>query len=289
MTYKSFETKIVEELNKERPGCFEVDNNSLYPTDDNGKRINKPFTMESFFMSCRNLPISDEDLIEYCIGRLIEFIDTVRLEEDFDSIKDNIIMTVSDRNLELALIPHRMFYDIPIIYKILWISDAGEFIISDIAHGDLMRWGQTENALYECAKKNTRKLLPPVINSAAAEMEMVADKLDDDEIDDETLENEVWDIDGMKDVMFIATNSYRTLGAFCMFYTDKLKELADYLNGNLVIIPICPDYVCIQKYDPSDIHMVKNTFMQFDINEHTAISKHLFIFDRNTQEIKPLE
>ena len=289
MTYKSFEKKIVEELNKERPGCFEVNNNCIYAKDDNGNRIDKPFMMESFFMSCHNLPISEEDIVEYCVNRLIEFIDTVRLSENFDGIKNNIIMTVSDGNLDLALIPHRMFYDIPIIYKILWINESEDFVVADITHEDLEHWGQTENALYECAKKNTRKLLPPIINSAAAEMEMVADKLDDDEIDDETLENEVWDINGMKDAMFVATNTYRAFGAFCMFYTDKLKELADYLNGNLVIIPICPDYVCIQKYDPSDIHMVKNTFMQFDVNEHTAISKHLFIFDRNTQEIKPLE
>lgn len=87
---------------------------------------------------------------------------------DFDNAKDNVVMALinTEQNKELLKnVPNREFQDLSIVYR--WVvSVEAEGISSSIVNNDLAeKLGMSEEALYNAAVENTKRIFPPSVKS----------------------------------------------------------------------------------------------------------------------------
>ena len=144
---------------------------------------------------------------------------------NLDYVKSNIIYCLvnTDKNAELLnTAPHRDYLDLSIILKVLMrIDDDGVIASVTVKNEHLKYWGISDDTLFDWAKENTERLLPPKIMTMSGFMSELHGE----------------DIEIPDDPMFIITNSNKCNGAGVILYHDLLKELSEKLNTELYLIP----------------------------------------------------
>jgi len=145
------------------------------------------------------------------------------IDIDFTKAKDSIVFqlinTASNKEL-LEKVPHREFLDLSIIYR--WIlKNTEDGIMSIIIKNNMMKEvGLDEEALFEKALENTKRLFPTYIKNMK---DVISDISSEDELPDTAL--------------WVITNASLSNGAAVMIYEDVLYELSCKLNSDLYIIP----------------------------------------------------
>lgn len=143
------------------------------------------------------------------------------------NIKDNIVLVLinAEANKELLkTIPHIKFLDLAFVFR--WIITRNEYGFSgSIINDSLAKNIELDiDELFELAKKNTRKLLPPkvvTLKNALRAMNAPDDLLDN------TPEYSV----------FVLSNIYCVEGAAYIAFDDILSEIRNKLNENFYILP----------------------------------------------------
>lgn len=129
-----------------------------------------------------------------------------------DKIKENIVFMLinTDANKEMLVsVPHRKYMDLSIVYR--WIiSIDEEGIQSTLIDNNLLNMLELdENELFLLASKNTKRLMPPTINTM----------------------NEIINS------ILVISNKVKINGAISIIYEDILHNLAERLNSDLYILP----------------------------------------------------
>jgi hypothetical protein len=203
----------------------------------------------------------------------------------FNSVKNNIcyklINTKSNQAL-LDTIPHRHFLDLSIVYyinmkEILGRNAEGTILINNQI---LKNWNKTEADLYELSSSNTKKNFP-------VEIKKFSSILENDLVD--TSENPAYNC------MYILSNKTGINGSAVILYPDILKEFADKVNSNLLLIPssthewiLYTDVVYIYESDIKEwttmIKDVNNTILE----KEEILSDHPYFYYRETRKIVSL-
>ena len=144
-----------------------------------------------------------------------------------NNIKDNIVLVLinAEANKEfLKTIPHIKFLDLAFIFR--WIITRNEYGFSgSIINNSLAKNIDLDtDEMFELAKKNTRRLLPPkvvTLKNALKAMTAPQDLLDS------TPEYPV----------FVLSNIYGVEGAAYIAFDDILSEIKNKLNENFYILP----------------------------------------------------
>ncbi len=145
-----------------------------------------------------------------------------------DSMKDNIVFRLVNTaaNAEmLEEMPHREWLDLSIIYK--WLNRVDDEGMATVAITDsLARMLEfDEEMLYKLAYENTKRLLPPTIES----MSDLLEELSCGELSAREMSIGI--------PIFVITNSEKNFGAVSMLYTERIDELAMKLEDDLYILP----------------------------------------------------
>ncbi len=152
----------------------------------------------------------------------------------FSNAEEKIIMALinTQQNRELLEnIPHREFFDLSIVYRLVTGIDDGVIysVLLNNAHAEQL--GMSEGQMYEAAMENTWKVLPPVVKSM------------DDVI------RGVFVSEGMPEElemagavmppcnMYVVTNERNVNGAVSMLYEEKIHEIAEGIGENLYVLP----------------------------------------------------
>ena len=157
------------------------------------------------------------------------------LKVDFSAAKENIVFQLVNtmQNQEmLEGIPHREFQDLSIVYR--WIvKKEEEGIQSAIIKNQLAEnFGLNEENLFQLAKENTRRILPPVIKNMNEVIYglMLKEGMEEAEV-------EIMMKDLAEQPMWVITNEMGINGAASMLYEDKLHELSEKLGQDLYVMP----------------------------------------------------
>jgi hypothetical protein len=175
------------------------------------------------------VPLSDiyDDILNTYKKHLPENDFDTSLFTDFEKAAPHIVMRLvsCDRNKELLKkVPHFSFQDLAVIFYCLVYSDGASQANIMIHRDHLGLWDIDENELYDIAKKNTRRLLPP-------ELIPLSRLIEDSALPDcEDLVN--FDVP-----MYILSNTYRSHGATTILYDGLLSEIAERLDSDLLLIP----------------------------------------------------
>lgn len=206
---------------------------------------------------------------------------------DMRKAKDNIIFqlvnTVQNEDM-LKKMPHREFQDLSIIYR--WVVNVeNKGIASVVVHNGLAKeLGMDEEQLFKAAAENTRRILPPVVQSMNEVMRdmFVADGMPKELADLMIGEQEP------EMTMWVISNERKIDGAASMLYEDKLHSLAERVGTDLYILPSSVHEVIavsVEMGEPEELaRMVSEVNMdQVDLSER--LSNQVYHYDKDLRKI----
>ena len=196
---------------------------------DRGKKVNtSPVVyidnMYTYYTRCENIDM----VLKKAADMITEGFNMVNDKYIYDkNIKDNIVLVLinAETNKELLkTIPHIKFLDLAFVFR--WIITKNEYGFSgSIINDSLLKTVNLDtDKLFELAKENTRRLLPPkVITLKNALKAMNAPK----GLLDNTPEY----------LVFVLSNIYGVEGAAYIAFDDILSEIRNKLNESFYILP----------------------------------------------------
>lgn len=156
--------------------------------------------------------------------RFDSFFETTMLQ-NYEKVKGRIVYKLihAEENEELLEeVPYVLYLDLAIVFYILLeITPMGTATI--LINEDLLKlWGVDKETLYEAAKKNTKRLLPPEFKTMRSVVQEILGNQ----------ENK----DG-EDIMYVLTNHIRSFGAACILYERVLEDIGNQLGENYYVLP----------------------------------------------------
>ncbi len=206
---------------------------------------------------------------------------------DMNTAKDNIIFqlvnTLQNEDM-LKNLPHREFQDLSIIYR--WVVSVDEKgIASTVINNNLAKsLGMGEEELFKAAAENTRRMLPPVVQSMN---EVIMDMFMADGMPKELAEQMIGEQEPEM-TMWVISNERKIDGAASMLYEDKLHNLAEKVGTDLYILPSSVHEVIavsVEMGEPEELaRMVSEVNMdQVDISER--LSNQVYHYDKDLRKI----
>lgn len=206
---------------------------------------------------------------------------------DINTAKDNIIFqlvnTIQNEDM-LKNLPHREFQDLSIIYR--WVVRVEQKGLSSVVinHNVAESLGMGEEQLFKAAAENTRRILPPVVQSMNEVMRdmFVADGMPEElaglMIGEQEPEMTMW----------VISNERKIDGAVSMLYEDKLHKLAEGVGTDLYILPSSVHEVIavsVEMGEPEELaRMVAEINMdQVDLSER--LSNQVYHYDKDLRKI----
>ena len=206
---------------------------------------------------------------------------------DISTAKDNIIFqlvnTMQNEDM-LKNLPHREFQDLSIIYR--WVVDVEQRGLSSVVINNHVAesLGMGEEQLFKAAAENTRRILPPVVQSMNEVMRdmLVADGMPEELADLMIGEQEP------ENIMWVISNERKIDGAASMLYEDKLHSLAEKVGTDLYILPSSVHEVIavsVEMGEPEELaRMVAEINMdQVDLSER--LSNQVYHYDKDLRKI----
>ena len=206
---------------------------------------------------------------------------------DISTARDNIIFqlvnTMQNEDM-LKNLPHREFQDLSIIYR--WVVDVEQKGLSSVVINNHVAesLGMGEEQLFKAAAENTRRILPPVVQSMNEVMRdmLVADGMPEELADLMIGEQEP------ENIMWVISNERKIEGAASMLYEDKLHKLAESVGTDLYILPSSVHEVIavsVEMGEPEELaQMVSEINMdQVDISER--LSNQVYNYDKDLRKI----
>lgn len=155
---------------------------------------------------------------------------------DFQSARARVVCRLInyDQNQELLKnVPNSKWCDLAMVYHLMFRQDEEGQMTALIDNTLLAAWGISAEDLRKLAIENSRRLLPPVLmsmNEAFQKMGFMGST-------DEGSGNEERELDSDSFPLYILTNRSGIYGTAVLLYPGVLKDAADKIGSDLVILP----------------------------------------------------
>ena len=232
-------------------GHDEIYNKAWYIVDDYEKSINVD----------KNINIDINESLEWKMSKdLVTF----------------MLVNLKANKERLEHMPHVILSDLAMIFKISIQTEEG--ILTTWVDNDLLaEWDIDINELPEIARQNTMKRHPAIMVALDDIIESINPKFKSHKR-----------VSGMD--LYFLTNRQLIDGAAVVFYVGLLKNVADYLDSDLILIPSCIHGIIAVKKDDD----VDYTFLQcmlIDINKNKlpledVLSNNLYEYTRQDDKIR---
>jgi hypothetical protein len=145
--------------------------------------------------------------------------------QDFEQVKDRIfykLVNYEKNKKRLETLPHYKWKDLAIVFYYVMEQDVLGRAFIMIQYHHLEMWGQSADALYDIAKQNMKQGMPELLISMKDFLaDMAGVNL------------------GKNTYMpiYILSNQKQMYGAAALLYSEQIKQLADSLQSDLIILP----------------------------------------------------
>ena len=206
---------------------------------------------------------------------------------DISTAKDNIIFqlvnTMQNEDM-LKNLPHRDFQDLSIIYR--WVVGVEQQGISSVVINNHVAesLGMGEEELFKAAAENTRRILPPVVQSMNEVMRdmFVADGMPKELADLMVGEQEP------EMTMWVISNERKIDGAVSMLYEDKLHNLAESVGTDLYILPSSVHEVIavsVEMGEPEELAQMVAEINMDQVSLEERLSNQVYHYDKDLRKI----
>lgn len=203
----------------------------------------------------------------------------------WDIVKEQIRILMMEYRMNTNLlqnIPHRQYLNLAISY-VIPLENHKIRITNEL----LLKWGITEQELYDKALENINKYEEPRIMWMS---DIVADSTENIEMnqDDRKIIQEMSEV--KEQAMYVLTNDSRQFGASGILSTYIIKELADLVNSNFYLLP-SSIHEWIISIDNGSITADILQEMVKEINDavvepEEVLSGSIYYYDRDKNEVK---
>ena len=201
---------------------------------------------------------------------------------DFEQIKDKLrvrVINYEKNQTRLMDMPHRKFFDLAIMYRIVFMiddnTDAGIVVNYSLMH----TWRVTEEELFETAYHNTfhskevriRSLYDVLCSILMEEGKLIPKDMKDDE------------------KMYVADMGGKRDGSICILQKDAFRKFAEEKGCDVYIIPSSiHEHILVLKQRGVDWKELRETLLKAnknDVLEEEVLSEHIYQYVRETDEI----
>lgn len=203
----------------------------------------------------------------------------------WEIVKEQIRILMMEYRVNTNLlqnIPHRQYLNLAISY-VLPLENHKIRITNEL----LLKWGITEQELYDKALENINKYEEPRIMWMS---DIVADSTENIEMnqDDRKIIQEMSEV--KEQAMYVLTNDSRQFGASGILSTYIIKEMADLVNSNFYLLP-SSIHEWIISIDNGSITAEILQEMVKEINDavvepEEVLSGSIYYYDRDKNEVK---
>ncbi len=265
--YKDFRVEVykVEKINQSREGMCLVDKS-------------KPVSAS---------PVIYVDILYAHYVRYENLAKTMRMAaemitEAFAYTPNNYNIELSEDNIVLVLInyeknkklleklPHVKYLDMAFVFRWLISADdngtTGGLITNEMAD----KFGLSTDKLFELAKKNTRRILPPKIESLADMIKRLC------------REECFCEYESFPLPVYVLSNERAFEGAANIVYTDILDQLKTRLNDDLYIIPSSINELLIVPKSFAESEVVRDMVKEVNVmavSEEEQLSDNVYLYD----------
>ena len=203
----------------------------------------------------------------------------------FEDFRDRITCRLVSQNKNeelLKTIPWIPCLDLAVIFSLVIESEGETQISSVITNVVSASWNLTPEDLFSLAAENTPRIYP----ASFRRLETVIEEYFPGSIDFVPEDCPV-------PTLYVLTNSSAHHGAACVLYPDKLKDLADAFEKDLLILPSSIHEVLIiadsEAFTERDYHVFCNTIRNVNresILPEDFLSDHLYRYRRETDRME---
>ena len=237
MDYKEFTDSIVDLLRERMGADYDIKVTNVTKTNDirltgvimmrESDRISPTIYLEEPYRQyCAGADMQEivRRIVEIYKEQMKEFDLDFDFFKEFECVKERIFHKVIHYDKNRALledVPHFRWCDLAVVFYYS-IEDSMLGRASILIHNNhLDMWGQDIDVLYRNAQHNMRRYMPELLVSM---QELVAE------------------MTGMQskeeaDKLYVLTNCEKMYGASAMLYSNKIGELADRMQSDLLILP----------------------------------------------------
>ena len=230
---------------------------------------------------------------------------------DFSAFRDRVVYRILGREANeelLKRIPHIIYLDFAIVFFVLLEMDDSSHGMILLYHQHMSLWNIKVEDLYDAARMNTPRLLPPVIMNMD---DVIRQSLDDtfhtrflecSHLREDGLEGEPTQEEAMIDriveeleltdqncPMYVITNQWKMYGAGVILYDQLLMKLAAKLSSDLYLIPSSVhEFIAVPEQsgmtEEQLTEMVRNV-NETEVSREEILSDHVYHYRRAYQVI----
>lgn len=217
-------------------------------------------------------------------------IEEVKDINDYEAVKNRIIYRLvnGERNREqLKEVPHIPFCDLAVVFCVVLKTGEGYHASLPIIEEHAERWGIDTGELFCQAMENTPRIFPPQIRSMQEVMKKIAEEYMEDKEAEEFMEG----LYGVPTVspLYVMGNTAEVNGAAVVLYPGVLKEFADKIGRDLVILPSSiHEMMLIPKEEKVDMEGLKEMVKHVnraEVPEEEILSDEVYLYQRGTDQV----
>lgn len=219
---------------------------------------------------------------------------SVDILEDFESLKDKVFYKLVNYQMNqkvLKTIPHVRFLDLAVIFNAMAGQDEKGQYMARIENKHMKSWGTNVKTLYALAEKNTPRLFPRTLESMPEIMERVAREHLRKDYDEEFLEELFGDVrlNQKASPLYVLGNQCGTGGAAAMLYKGVLKDFADKVEKDLVILPSSIHEVLLipyeEKLEMESLRDMVRGINKREVPESDVLSNSVYLYQRDSDSV----
>lgn len=245
----------------------------------------------SKFRSGTSIPSIVEHILNlYQENTELPDIDLNRLT-DFSLLKDKIAFKLIHHQSNLGLlkeIPHIPYLDLAIVFYILLESCVEGQMTALVLNEHMNMWNLTPQNLYEIAKVNTPRCLPPVIKNMTDVLKEFAKTNLGDQFRDQLFDDIKRADEGIPP-LFVLSNESGYYGAGCMLYENVLKLFSESTDSDFIILPSSiHEVLLIPSHNPDDcqeLSVMVSNINQTGVSLEDRLSNQVYYYRREENKI----
>lgn len=307
MAFQAFQTIVISELRARMGDCYRFTVHKI--PKNNGRVLNglcilqegenttPTIYLESFFHRYRQGE-SLENLINEIIQTYGQHRTLVQQEFshllDLDYLKDKIIYRLIHTQSNPELLkdrPSLPCHDLSIVFYLFLDQNDHCSMTSPVTNYQMDHWKLTPEELYRIASINTPHLFPPCLHA----MDQVIGHLIRSTEGSSSTDSQSTEFPDLPDTpsLYILTNDTGTYGASVLLYPNILRNFAQLLGRDLVILPSSIHEVLLLPYedgqDLSDMCSMVTFINQTEVPLEDQLSNHVYLYSRETDSVQMIQ
>lgn len=313
LKYQEFLMECIENLKNQLGEEYNIQLNTILKNNSitmdgvvilkDGAKITPNIYLEEYYLLYEQGKSMEEivsELIHVYFDKVRERSD-VDIQFTYEAMKSQIIYRLvnSEKNRELlAECPHIEFLDLAVTFHCLVQDEMDSIGTIRITNEHLKLWQITTAELYEQAKENTPKLMPPVLRK----MEEVLREILNEEnlpMNEEQIQIELQRLEEDSQVpeheradMYILSNTKGINGASCLLYSDIIRNFSRLLQCDIYILPSSIHEIillpAVDAYRKEQLEEMVSEINQTQVPYEEVLSDHVYYYSFLDNQMKVL-